>query len=68
MACSQCAEGLVTAETCRKEVRSSMRRSLHRFYELGIHFIRSESSFVIAMQQLTRLEGLPEINEDGTWQ
>ncbi len=63
----QCAEGLVPAETCRKEVRDSMRRSLHRFYELGISFARSESSFIVAMQELARVEGLPEINDDGTW-
>jgi len=64
----QCAEGLVPPETCRKEVRASMRRSLHRFYELGISFARSESSFIVAMQELAREEGLPEINDDGTWQ
>jgi hypothetical protein len=64
----QCAEGLVPPETCRKEVRANMRRSLHRFYELGISFTRSESSFIVAMQELARLEGLPEVNDDGTWQ
>ena len=64
----QCAEGLVPPETCRKEIRANMQRSLHRFYELGISFTRSESSFIVAMQELARREGLPEINDDGTWQ
>ena len=64
----QCAEGLVPLETCRKEIRDNMQRSLHRFYELGISFARSESSFIVAMQELARREGLPEINDDGTWQ
>ena len=64
----QCTVGLVPPETCRKEVRDNMRRSLHRFYELGISFTRSESSFIVEMQELARLEGLPEVNDDGTWQ
>ena len=63
----QCAEGLVPPEICRNEIRDNMRRSLHRFYELGISFTRSESSFIVAMQELARLEGLPEVNDDGTW-
>jgi hypothetical protein len=64
----QCSVGLVSAETCRREVRSSMRRSLHRFHELGISFTRSESSFIVVMQELARLEGLPEIKDDGSWE
>ncbi len=64
----QCEEGLVPPEICQKEVRVSMRRSLHRFYELGISFTRSESSFIAAMQELARMDGLPEVNDDGTWQ
>ena len=64
----QCAEGLVPPEICRKEIRANMQRSLHRFYELGISFTRSESSFIVAMQELARREGLPEVIDDGTWQ
>ena len=64
----QCEEGLVPPEICQKEVRVSMQRSLHRFYELGISFTRSESSFIAAMQELARVEGLPEVNDDGAWQ
>jgi len=64
----QCTVGLVSAETCRREVRSSMRHSLHRFHELGISFTRSESSFIVVMQELARLEGLPEIKDDGSWE
>jgi hypothetical protein len=63
----QCTEGFVPAETCRREVRGNMRRSLHRFYELGISFTRSESSFIAVMQELAPLEGLPEIKDDGSW-
>jgi len=64
----QCAEGLVPPEICQKEVRASMQRSLHRFYELGISFTRSEYGFIVAMQELARIEGLPKINDDGAWQ
>lgn len=63
----QCEKGLVAPETCRKEVRSNMQRSLHRFYELGISFTRSESSFIAVMQELARLEGLPEVDDNGAW-
>ncbi|MGB5625966.1 MAG: hypothetical protein WBM61_09565 [Woeseiaceae bacterium] len=64
----QCEEGLVPSEVCRNEVHANMQRSLHRFYELGISFSRSEGSFIAAMQELAREAGLPEINDDGTWQ
>ena len=64
----QCTAGFVPTETCKKEVRGSMRRSLHRFRELGISFARSESSFIVVMQELARLEGLPEIKDDGSWE
>lgn len=64
----QCTVGFVPEETCIKEVRSSMRASLHRFHEFGISFTRSDSSFVREMQELTRAEGLPKINDDGSWQ
>ena len=64
----QCEEGLVPPEICLNEVRSNMQRSLHRFYELGISFTRSENKFIAAMQELARKAGLPEINDDGTWQ
>ena len=64
----QCEEGLVPFEICRKDVRANMRRSLHRFYELGISFTRSETSFIVTMQELARDEGLPGVNDDGSWQ
>lgn len=64
----QCTVGLVSPETCRKEVRDNMRRSLHRFYELGISFTRSEFGFIVEMQKLAHQEGLPEVNDDGSWQ
>lgn len=64
----QCAAGLMSEQTCQKEVRAGMRLSLHRFYEFGISFSRSDSGFIAVMQQLARLEGLPEINDDGSWQ
>lgn len=64
----QCMQGLVETEICHREIRSNMRRSLHRFYELGIDFSRSDSSFVAAMQELAGLENLPAVNDDGTWQ
>jgi hypothetical protein len=50
------------------EIRSNMRRSIHRFYELGIDFSRSDNSFIAVMQEFARLEGLPDVNDDGTWQ
>lgn len=64
----QCEEGLVPFEICRNDIRANMRRSLHRFYELGISFTRSDSSFIATMQELALEVGLPEINDDGTWQ
>ena len=64
----QCTSGLVIVETCDNEIRSNMRRSVHRFYELGIDFTRSDSSFIAAMQDFARLEELPDVNDDGTWQ
>ena len=60
--------GFVPSETCLREVRSNMRRSLHRFHELGISFTRSDSGFIVVMQELAHLEGLPEINDDGSWE
>lgn len=63
----QCSVGLVSPEVCRKEIGGNMRRSLHRFYELGISFERSESSFISTMQGFARKAGLPEINDDGSW-
>jgi len=64
----QCTVGFVPAETCQKEIRSNMRRSLHRFYELEISFTRSDSDFIVVMQELAHLEGLPKINDDGSWE
>ncbi len=64
----QCTEGLVSPEICQREVRVRMRRNLHRFYELGISFTRSRSSYIEAMQELALEEGLPAINDDGSWQ
>ena len=64
----QCTEGLVSSEICQREVRVRMRRNLHRFYELGINFTRSRSSYIEAMQELALEEGLPAINDDGSWQ
>lgn len=64
----QCASGLMSEQTCLKDVRENMRQSLHRFYEIGISFSRSDASFIIVMQDLARQEGLPTINNDGTWQ
>lgn len=64
----QCEEGLVPFEICRNDIRANMRRSLHRFYELGISFTRSETSFIVTMQELAREVGLPDVNDDGSWQ
>ena len=64
----QCAEGLVNPEICQREVRIRMRVNLHRFYEVGIGFTRWESNYIDAMQELALVEGLPAINDDGTWQ
>ncbi len=64
----QCAAGLMSDQTCQKEVRESMRFSLHRFYETGIAFTRSDAEFVSVMQELAQLENLPAINDDGSWQ
>ncbi len=64
----QCTEGLVSPEICQRVVRARMRRNLHRFYELGLSFNRSRSSYIEAMQELALEEGLPPINDDGSWQ
>ena len=64
----QCTAELMPREICQKDVRDNMQRSLHRFYELGIPFTRSQSDFVALMQEFARQQGLPEINDDGTWQ
>jgi len=64
----QCTEGLVNPVTCQREVRLRMRLQLYRFYEFGIVFERSQSNYIEAMQELALEEGLPAINDDGTWQ
>ena len=64
----QCRSGLVQSEICENEIQSNMRRSIHRFYELGIDFSRSDNSFITVMQEFAHLEGLPDVNDDGTWQ
>lgn len=64
----QCSAGLIPQEVCRTEIVAGMRASLHRYYELGISFTRSQSTFVAEMQNLARLEELPEINDNGTWE
>ncbi len=63
----QCTEGLVEPETCHREVRARMRRYLYRFYEFRIDFSRQPQGFINEMQAIARQEGLPEINDDGTW-
>ncbi|MEE8262408.1 MAG: hypothetical protein V3R83_08100 [Gammaproteobacteria bacterium] len=63
----QCTEGLVEPETCQREVRARMLRYLYRFYEFGIGFSRQPQSFINEMQEIARQAGLPEINDDGTW-
>ena len=63
----QCTEGLVQDETCQREVRTRMLRYIHRFYEYGYDFSRQPQSFIKEMQELARQAGLPEINDDGTW-
>lgn len=64
----QCASGLMSEQTCQQDVRENMRQTLHRFYEFGISLSRSDASFVVVMQELARQEGLPAINDDGSWQ
>ena len=64
----QCEAGLVPLDICQSDVRDNMRGSLHRFHELGISFNRSQSSFIKEMQEIARLEGLPSISDEGTWQ
>lgn len=64
----QCASGLMSAQTCQKDVRENMRQSLHRFLEFNVSFSRSEPSFVNEMQDLARRENLPAIGDDGSWQ
>jgi hypothetical protein len=63
-----CTVGLVDPEICQREVRNRMRGNLHRFYETGIGFTRSQSNYIEAMQELALEEGLPAINDDGSWQ
>lgn len=63
----QCSAGLVAPDVCQREVRGNMQRSIHRFHELGINFTRSEDSFIAVMQELARIEGLPAVNDDGSW-
>ncbi len=63
----QCTEGLVEPETCQREVRDRMLRYLYRFYEFGIGFSRQPQGFINEMQDIARQAGLPEINDDGTW-
>ena len=64
----QCAEGLVDSEICEREVRTRMRRNLHRFYELDLAFGRSQSSFIETMQDFASELGLPNIRDDGSWE
>ncbi len=63
----QCTEELVQAETCERELRNRMLRYIHRFYEYGIDFSRQPQGFINGMQEIARQAGLPEINDDGTW-
>ncbi len=64
----QCTVGLVNQEVCQREVLARMRRNLHRFYELGLGFERSQSNYIKAIQKLALEVGLPIVNDDGTWQ
>ena len=63
----QCTEGLVNEESCMRGVRVRMRRIMHRVYELGFGFERSQTSYIETMQELALEEGLPAVNDDGTW-
>ena len=63
----QCTEGLVQTETCERQLRTRMLRSVHRFYEFGMDFSRQPQDFIRGMQEIARQAGLPEINDDGTW-
>jgi hypothetical protein len=63
-----CTVGLINQEICQREVRIRMRVNLHRFYETGHGFTRWQSDYIEAMQELALEEGLPAINDDGTWQ
>ena len=62
-----CTEGLVQTETCERQLRTRMLRSIYRFYEFGIDFSRQPQDFIRGMQEIARQVGLPEINDDGTW-
>ena len=63
-----CTEGLIAQEICEREVYVRMRRNLHRYYELGIGFGRTQSGFIALMQVYAGELGLPAINDDGSWQ
>ena len=64
----QCEKGFVNAEICQRQVRTRMRRNLHRFFELGINFARSQQTYIQTMQDLAVELELPPVNDDGTWQ
>ena len=64
----QCIAGLVGQEICQREIRVRMRRNMHRFYEFGFDFQRSRSGYIETMQELALEDGLPAVNDDGTWQ
>ncbi len=63
----QCTEGLVQIQTCERLLRTRMLRSIYRFYEFGMDFSRQPQDFIRGMQEIARQAGLPEINDDGTW-
>ena len=63
-----CTIGLVPEDICQRQIRLRMQRSLHRFYEMNINFNRAAPDYLEEMKILAREEGLPAINDDGTWQ
>lgn len=63
----QCEVGLIDAEICQREVLVRLHRNLHRFYELGINFVRSRESLIAEAKILASELGLPAIDNDGNW-
>ena len=63
----QCSEGFVEEESCQREIMSRVRRNMIRFYEFGLDYTRWPLDAVQELQPYADEYGLPELNDDGTW-
>jgi hypothetical protein len=62
-----CKIDLVPVSVCQREVQSRIRNNMHRFFEMGITFNRSDPEYLAELRLIARELDLPEIGDDGLW-